>query len=328
VPVFKRNGVWYARAEVGKGRIERSAGKGASYAKAKELETELYRKLQDDRHAKRVGRSLNRTFGEALLHYLKQPETRNLRSYESLKSVANTIKDYLIDCALEETPEKAAEMKQVFLAQGLQPATINRRLALVRRILHLAYKEWKWIKSPLSVSLLAENNQRQYYPTPEEVQALAKACPNQDVGDALLVVYFTGMRRSEFLRVNRNPGEYIKDYRLLLYAGNKTKKPRRVPLANQIRPIVDRMPLKVNAESLRYSFEKAREALGMAHLHLHDLRHGFASQVIESGGSMKDVKDLLGHVLMQTTDRYTHLTDRHLETVVGRAFGSVELKNQ
>jgi integrase len=317
VPTYKRGGIWYARAQVGNRRIEQSAGAGASQAEAKELEQSLFKRLREDRHAKRVGKSLNRTFGEALLEYLRLPETQNLRSYQSLKSVANLIRPHLENVPLENTPEKAEEMKQVFLAGKLSSSTINRRLALVRRILTISYEKWKWITAPLYVSLLPENNERHIYPEPELVADLAAACPSKDNGDALLVIYFTGMRRSEFIAVNQHPLTYIQKNTLMLYSGFKTKKPRRVPILPAIRHIVKRMPLDVDYESLRYNFETARLAVGRPEMHLHDLRHGFASMIAESGGELIDIMRLLGHTSAQTTQRYTHLLDKRLRTVVG-----------
>lgn len=319
MPIYQRSGVWYARAQLGGQRIECSAGKGATKAQAKELEQALFKRLHEDRHAKRVGKSLNRTFGEALLEYLKMPETQNLRSYESLLSVANLIRPYLETVALEDVPVKAEEMKQVFLAQGLANATVNRRLAMVRRILNLAHEKWRWINQPLYVELLPENNERHIYPTPREAYELAKTCTVRDNADALIVIYFTGMRRGEFMKVNRNPEKYIVGNDILLYSGHKGKRPGKVPIADEIRPIIDRMPLNVTFHTIRYHFEKGRELIGRPELHLHDFRHGFASLIADGGGSLLDINRLLRHSTMQMSSRYTHLTDRHLRKVVTKA---------
>lgn len=316
MPIYKRDGIWYARAQVGNQRIEQSAGKGASQEDAKELEAALRKRLRDDRQAKRVGRSLNRTFGEALLEYLKQPETMRLRSYHSLKSVANLICDHLENVPLEQTPEKAEEMKQAFLAQKLEPATINRRLAMVRRILNLAYRKWKWLSAPLYITLLPENNERHIYPEVKLVMELVAKCQSEADGNAILVIYFTGMRRGEFFKVNQDPAQYIQDNFLMLYSGNKTKKPRRVPIINAIRHIIRQMPLNVDANSLRKAFEIGRQAAGRPELHLHDLRHGFASLIAESKGDIVDIMRLLGHTNAQTSQRYTHLLDTRLRSVM------------
>jgi integrase len=56
------------------------------------------------------------------------------------------------------------------------------------------------------------------------------------------------------------------------------------------------------------SWRKARELAGFPHLHFHDLRHTFCSNLIMSGSDLKDVKEMIGHSDLSMTDRYAHLT--------------------
>ena len=51
-----------------------------------------------------------------------------------------------------------------------------------------------------------------------------------------------------------------------------------------------------------------RKAAGFPHLRIHDLRHQFASLLINEGVSLYTVKALLGHAQIATTERYSHLT--------------------
>jgi integrase len=47
---------------------------------------------------------------------------------------------------------------------------------------------------------------------------------------------------------------------------------------------------------------------GIKNFHYHDLRHTFCSNLILSGSDLKEVKDMIGHRELSTTDRYSHLT--------------------
>jgi site-specific recombinase XerD len=51
-------------------------------------------------------------------------------------------------------------------------------------------------------------------------------------------------------------------------------------------------------------------------LHIHDLRHTFASLLVSGGASLEMIGKLLGHSQMQTTQRYAHLMDSPLRAGV------------
>ena len=57
---------------------------------------------------------------------------------------------------------------------------------------------------------------------------------------------------------------------------------------------------------LRRSFETACGKAGIKNLRFHDLRHTFASRLIERGADIIRVKELLGHSTVRITERYLH----------------------
>jgi integrase len=48
---------------------------------------------------------------------------------------------------------------------------------------------------------------------------------------------------------------------------------------------------------------------GLQHLHIHDLRHNWASTAISAGLTLAQIGGQLGHRNTQTTQRYAHLID-------------------
>jgi integrase len=64
--------------------------------------------------------------------------------------------------------------------------------------------------------------------------------------------------------------------------------------------------------SIFYSWDTARKLAGMPELRVHDLRHSFASFLVNAGRSLYEVQELLGHSDIRTTSRYAHLNRERL----------------
>jgi integrase/recombinase XerD len=59
----------------------------------------------------------------------------------------------------------------------------------------------------------------------------------------------------------------------------------------------------------------ARRA-GIAAVHPHQMRHAFASNVLDAGGALDEVQDLLGHVSISSTQVYVHPDPSRLRAAV------------
>ena len=57
---------------------------------------------------------------------------------------------------------------------------------------------------------------------------------------------------------------------------------------------------------VKKSFKLACRSAGVEGLRFHDLRHAFASRLVEAGVDIVTVRDLLGHFSIKVTQRYTH----------------------
>lgn len=72
---------------------------------------------------------------------------------------------------------------------------------------------------------------------------------------------------------------------------------------------------RMSAGTAREVFRRVARQSGMAGVHPHTMRHSFATYMLNSGAGIRDVCDLLGHQSLDTTQRYTHLTNPQLKLV-------------
>ena len=74
---------------------------------------------------------------------------------------------------------------------------------------------------------------------------------------------------------------------------------------------------------------ECQERFREINLHWHDLRHEYASRLVERGVPLAQVRDLLGHASILTTERYDNQRLEALQAAVlrlesGKTFDSIE----
>ena len=225
------------------------------------------------------------------------------------------MRGYTADQPLEAIPEVAEKIKTAAAKTKLKPASINRVLALLRRVGNLA-ERWGWTDLPLGrrVQMLPERSERHVYLTPAEVERLARHADTL-TADMIRFAALSGLRRGELLGLQPNQ---IRDGLLALDTATKSGRPRGIPLPAQAAAIArKRLPWGVTGPALRKRYQRARTAAGMAHVRWHDLRHTYASWLVQAGQPLTAVRDLLGHSTLSVTSRYAHLAPAHLREAVG-----------
>lgn len=306
MPVRKRGDVWWIGFTFRGQRVRASAGKGATKEQALELEA----KLLSECHASRMGRKPDRLISEGILKWL-DVECKGLKSGKSMESHARALLPFVKGKTFAQIQLVAEDVKR---SMKLEHATVNRRLAVLRRVANLAYDSWGWLDVQVGrrVKLFKERNARHFYLTPKEVNDLAANCKDGRVKQIVMLAAYTGLRRGEILKLTN---DNLVDGCIVLRGDTKSGKPRLVPLPLGFE--VD-LPIQINVEHLRRDFEQAREAIGKPFLHFHDLRHSYASWLVQSGAGLTAVRDLLGHSNLSVTSRYAHLSPDHLKEAVAR----------
>lgn len=214
---------------------------------------------------------------------------------------------------LIEIAEAAEAVKSSGLQEGLKVATINRRLAILRRVARLAFRQWGWLEADVAgrIQLLPGEAPRFAKATPEQCRALMLAAKPRTRA-AVLWASLTGLRAGELRRVQ--PVDF--QGRAIVLTTTKTGRPRVVPLVEQLDP--KDFPFDLTNREISSDFREAREAAGLPWLQFRDLRRTFGSWIAQATQSLHVVQTLLGHTTPTITARhYAHLVEGNLREAVG-----------
>ncbi|MCZ4271980.1 site-specific integrase [Maritalea porphyrae] len=218
-------------------------------------------------------------------------------------------------------------------ALGYAPGSANRVLILLRYMYNLAAK-WQVAgleKNPSAgVELFRLNNEKQRFLTMDEVNQLfveIRRSPNRALEPIVSLLLLTGARKREVL--DAQWADFDFNNRIWIIPITKSGKARKMPLSDEAIELLCGLKSKgksvylfPNPETAKpfrtifYAWDTARKRAGLADVRMHDLRHSFASFLVNSGRSLYEVQRLLGHAHIKTTERYAHLSDETLSSAV------------
>jgi integrase len=242
--------------------------------------------------------------------YLK--EHAHSRDQLTVKTLLKFFSGYTI---AQITTKAVAEYRNRRL-ESVKPATVYQELALLRRMFNVAIKEWEWCRdnpvSRLSFSVGNRNARDRWLTVEEEKRVLEKATNPVWLRELLMVALHTGMRRGEILDLRWQNVDLLK--RLIRIVKSKNGEKRSIPMSNTLFNLFKGMNVRdisgrvfpVSKSSVRHAFDKAVEKAKIEDFRFHDLRHTFATRLVQNGVDLYKVKELLGHKTITMTMRYAH----------------------
>ena len=156
-------------------------------------------------------------------------------------------------------------------------------------------------------------------------------CPHI-VAIVRLLMMLTGCRFGEIAALE---WDWIRDRRIHL--PDSKSGPRTVWLSSAARAVIDAIP-RYGADcpylfparpptrpidNIAFQWDRIRDEAGLPGLRLHDLRHSWASTAAMNGVDMVTIAKLLGHALVETTERYVHLSDQSVADAADRVSGRI-----
>jgi len=261
------------------------------------------------------------TFKELMDRYEKEHVARKLR-HRGLKGYMKNLRAFFGERTLANvTPKDIVAYKNKRYEDGMAPATINRELANLKKAFNLAMREWEWCHmNPVSrVSMEKENNKRDRWLTEDEASRLLGCC-RPWLRDLVLFALHTGMRMGEILELTWRGVDFHR--RTVTVFRSKNGERRTIPVNETVLHVlkektkvrsltVDRVfcskiftPLE--SGHLRRAFRLALGKAKIEEFHFHDLRHTFATRLVQAGIDLYKVQQLLGHKSPLMTQRYAH----------------------
>ena len=171
------------------------------------------------------------------------------------------------------------------------------------------------------VALFEDPHNKERYLSEAEAQTLYRAVQasvNPMLQYIIPMLILTGARKREVLDAKWD--EFDMERRQWRVSVTKAGKPRYVPLSDGVIQMLSTMPHD-NSQwvfpnpksgkpyvSIFCAWNTARKLAGLADVRIHDLRHSFASFLVNAGRSLYEVQKILGHTQIKTTQRYAHLS--------------------
>ncbi len=173
--------------------------------------------------------------------------------------------------------------------------------------------------------------------SPEEVQQLIEAATNIRYRAILVLLYATGLRRTEASQLKIAD---IDSKRMVIHVHKgKNSRDRELPLtpkllealreywrACAIKPKTYLFPGRTNADgeelpisdkTVWHACRETARRIGLSkRFGPHTLRHSFATQLLDNGTDLPTIQLLMGHEKLQDTMVYLHLSRRHLHAAV------------
>lgn len=246
--------------------------------------------------------------------------------------------------------EDIAALYKKTMSNGAARGTANRVIAVARHIFNLAI-QWEipsLKKNPTKDVRLVNEQTLERYLSNDDTQKVFEAVirsENKMLRYIVPMLILTGARKREVL--DSKWVDFDLPNRVWRIPKTKSGSARYVPISDGVLDLLAGVPrfdgcayVFPNPDTL-YPYQNiftawkvARTRAGLPELRIHDLRHSFASFMVNNGRSLYEVQKILGHSQIKTTERYAHLSQETLigaanivSQIVGPSLGALGVRN-
>ncbi len=266
----------------------------------------------------------DKTLSELLEKYLREHSERNkalssftrdkLLSAHLLRSLGNP---YVTDLRTRSLYEYKVRRRD----EGASPKTVNEELQLLHHAYNPAIREWEWLEvNPVSkVSREQVHNERERWLSYDEEERLLRERPSW-LREVVLFAINTSLRRGEILNLRWDRVDLFRRIILIFEQQNRGKDT--LPLnSTALDVLTERYKVKskktsyvffsldeteLDGSNVRRAFLQAMKRAQVVDFRFHDLRHTFATRLVQAGVDLYKVQRLMRHKSPQMTQRYAH----------------------
>ncbi|MFC1571416.1 tyrosine recombinase XerC [Candidatus Margulisiibacteriota bacterium] len=270
------------------------------------------------------------------------------RNYSS-HTISNYQRDlqFLVSFIKGRKPDRAAAREFLLALEKKRYSrrSIARKLSSARSFFRYLARE-KLVKQNPFENLLTPKLPKRLpnFLYPEELKRLLGAPESkspQGLRDLAIleVIYGTGLRVAEIVRMNLNDIDFDEGEIKVLGKGSKERivlfgsharaalhiyieggRPQLLASKKNAAIFVSRRGKRITARSVERMIVHYTKKAGITKkVTPHTLRHSFATHLLSGGADLRMVQELLGHVSLSTTQVYTHITKERLKEVYDSA---------
>ncbi|MDH3973497.1 MAG: tyrosine-type recombinase/integrase [Deltaproteobacteria bacterium] len=319
--LYKRGRTWWMRFRHN-GELIRRSCETSSKKLAEKIHAKVLSQIAEGKWLD-IDPNIDRTFSELSDKYYKEYSPKKAKTtYVRDKSLFDHLNSYFGDYKLVEiTPKIISAYKELRRSEGASPKTVNHELSLMKHAFNMAMKEWEWAKSnPVClVSKEREDNFIERWLSLEEEELLLEVSADW-LKEIIIFAINTGLRMSEILNLEWKRVNLFR--KTISIYEQKNRGRDTLPLnartlevliaRNKVRSIKNNLVFfseagtRLDASNLRRAFNEAIDKAGIERLRFHDLRHTFATRLIQNGVDIYTVQKLGRWRSIQMVERYAH----------------------
>jgi integrase len=318
--LYKRSGSghYWCRFTLGGRRIQQSTGTSDRKC-AEEYEQRLQGRIwRETRLGERTG-----TWAQAVKRWESERTARASTRHRD-KEITDWLSLGMARLPLSAINSDVIEAARKKLLDGRAPATVNRYMAVLRAILRAAVT-WGWIQYAPKITIPKLKDAEPRFITREQFARLRDALPPHMRPIAEFAV-LTGLRTANIRELVWGRVDLERAH---LWVGSLSMKGGRavgIALSPEAVRVLRAIPRLAGQERVflyegkplmqsfgKRTWRKARGKAGLEGLRFHDLRHTWASWLMQAGAPKYAIQALGGWASPAMVERYAHLSPEHLK---------------